>query len=83
MGNLEPRQAAICTLSHAATRRDVTGDMPRSVVEVTGITGAKFVAEDDGTIQPELSKQHNVRASVCEISAVGHFEFGRSAFHWQ
>src|SRR5262249_52400889 len=72
--NLQPRQALVGKLLDAAAAGEVTGDVPRAVVEVAGVARPDVVAADVVPVQPEPSQPIDVRGPVDQIAAVGHLE---------
>jgi hypothetical protein len=80
--NLKPSKTVVDALPYPASGCKVTGDMPRTVIEVAGITWPDVLALDEIPIQPKLPQAVDIRPIVDQISTVFHyFELVSAALH--
>jgi hypothetical protein len=81
MGNLQPCQAAVRALPHAAPTRKVAGDVPRAMIEVSRVAWPEVVPLDHKTVQPEFPEQFNVGSRVRQVPVFSDVKFIGSTFH--
>jgi len=81
MGDFQPKDSAVPIATNAGGGHEVARDVPRSVVEVSGITFTQLFPGDDRSVEPEFPQQLNVLRPVCQIVGRRYVEAVRSPFH--